>query len=174
MTDKLFESFNVNDYKKKSCVKTGFKEIDDAIIGLKGGDIMVVGATPGEAGPDLLKEIARYACVNDRQPVLFFSFETTKEEIAMRTLSASSGVSINELQNKELNDDEWYALCNSVHDSRDAEIYIDDSTNATIEYICEACGNHLLMKTQFFAEHGDNLFSIDPVERYGNWKKLTK
>ena len=41
-------------------------------------------------------------------------------------------------------------------------------------YMYLGCGNHLLMKTQFFAEHGDNLFSIDPVERYGNWKKLTK
>lgn len=34
--------------------------------------------------------------------------------------------------------------------------------------------NHLLLQNQFFADHGDKLFSTELGERYVNWKKLTK
>ncbi|MBP5312059.1 MAG: replicative DNA helicase [Clostridia bacterium] len=120
-------------------IPTGFRDLDAAMSGMKKADMIVVGARPGMGKTAFMLDIARYVGFKKKLPVAIFNLEMTKEQLATRILSAQSDVESEKLKRANLSTNDWNALAEAVYESRNVPIYIDDTTDASIQSIRAKC-----------------------------------
>lgn len=112
-------------------VSTGFIDLDNMLGGLHGSELIILAARPSMGKTALATNIADYVAVEQREPVLFFSLEMAKAELALRFLCARgrlSGVNLRgSLSSKEQQQFNTAASALSA-----AQLYIDDSSSRTV------------------------------------------
>ena len=113
-------------------VPTGFYELDKMTHGLHGGQMIIVAARPAVGKSTFALDIARNGAIKNDKPVLFFSLEMSKAEIAMRMLSAESEISLSKMRGGTLSSEEWKKLASVRGRINDAPLFIDDSANLTM------------------------------------------
>jgi len=113
-------------------VQTGFYELDEKTHGLHGGQMIIVAARPGIGKSTFALDIARNGSIREKKPVLFFSLEMSKSEIAMRMLSAESDILLNKMRGGNMSSDDWKKLAAIRGRINDAPLFIDDSPNLTM------------------------------------------
>ena len=120
-------------------VPTGFAGLDELTHGLHPGQLVIVAARPAVGKSTLALDFARTAAITHRKPVVFFSLEMSKAEIAMRMLSAESKIYMQTLRKGSLSDNDWARLAAVRGEINDAPLYIDDSPNMTLAEIRAKC-----------------------------------
>ncbi|MCR5055613.1 MAG: replicative DNA helicase [Clostridia bacterium] len=120
-------------------IPTGFYDLDRALSGMKKADMIVVGARPGMGKTAFMLDIARYVGFKKKIPVAIFNLEMTKEQLATRILSAQADVESEKLKKAQLSTNDWNALAEAVAESRNVPIYLDDTTDASIQSIRAKC-----------------------------------
>jgi replicative DNA helicase len=113
-------------------VPTGFHELDAKTHGLHGGQMIIVAARPAVGKSTFALDIARNGAIKHKKPVLFFSLEMSKAEIAMRMLSAESEISLSKMRGGGLNSEEWKKMASVRGRINDSPLFIDDSPNLTM------------------------------------------
>jgi len=125
-------------------LSTGFKYLDEKLMGLKGGDMIVVAARPSVGKTSLAMNIAECIamgqdingmptrCDNGKKhPVLIFSLEMSTESLAKRMLAGRAGVNTWRLQRglmaREERIEASQRLMSAANALRSAQIYIDDT-----------------------------------------------
>jgi replicative DNA helicase len=78
--------------RELAAIHTGFMDLDTLLGGLKRSDLVIIGARPSVGKSAFALGIARNAAMNQRANVVFFSLEMSAEQLAVRLLSAESGV----------------------------------------------------------------------------------
>ena len=114
-----------------SAIRTGFNDLDTLLTGLKRSDLVIVGARPSVGKSSFALGIARNAAIEQRAHVAFFSLEMSSEQLAIRMLSAESGVDSGRLrlgQNTELEERRVVAAAGRLSE---ANIWFDDSPMLT-------------------------------------------
>ena len=86
-------------------VKTGFRDLDGLIKGLRAGQLVVVGARPGMGKTAFALEIARWSASNGRR-VLFFSLEMSIEEMTERVMASVAEIDLSRVQTGNLSAEE--------------------------------------------------------------------
>ena len=124
---------------------TGFKYLDEKIMGLKAGDMIVVAARPSVGKTSLAMNIAECIALgqdingmpmkgehNRPHAVLMFSLEMSTESLAKRMLAGRAGVDTWRLQRGLLTHDQRVEasqrLMSAMGTLRGAPIYIDDTS----------------------------------------------
>ncbi|MBX3195206.1 MAG: replicative DNA helicase [Schumannella sp.] len=120
-------------------VPTGFAELDDLTNGLHSGQLIIVAARPGLGKSTLALDFARSAAVEHKMPVLFFSLEMGRSEIATRLLSAESSTFMHKLRKGDLDEHAWTRIANVRGAIADSPLFIDDSPNLTLVEIRAKC-----------------------------------
>lgn len=120
-------------------VPTGFSELDAYTHGLHGGQFIIVAARPAVGKSTLALDFARNAAIKHKKPVIFFSLEMGRAEIAMRLLSAESRIYLQNMRKGELSDNDWQRLAGVRGEINSAPLYIDDSPNLTLVEIRAKC-----------------------------------
>ena len=113
--------------KELSAIRTGYNDLDTLLTGLKRSDLVIVGARPSVGKSSFALGIARNAAVMQRANVGFYSLEMSSEQLAIRLLSAESGVDSSRLrlgQNTEMEERRIIAAAGRLSD---ANIWFDDS-----------------------------------------------
>ena len=87
-------------------VPTGFSELDSMTHGLHGGQFIIVAARPAVGKSTLALDFARNAAIKHKKPVIFFSLEMGRAEIAMRLLSAESRIWLQNMRKGDLSDND--------------------------------------------------------------------
>ena len=126
-------------------LSTGFKYLDEKLMGLKGGDMIVVAARPSVGKTSLAMNMAECVamgqdingmptrCDNGKKhPVLIFSLEMSTEALANRMLAGRAAVNTWRLQrglmHKEERIEASRRLMEAANALRSAPIYIDDTS----------------------------------------------
>ena len=109
-------------------VPTGFKVLDRMTNGLQPSDLIIVAARPSMGKTAFCLNIARNAAT-EGTTVGFFSLEMSREQLALRLLSAEAAVDQHRLRNGELDDEHWGRLTNGLAKLSNTPIYIDDTPN---------------------------------------------
>lgn len=131
--DKIEERHSGDDNGYYTGIPTGFVDIDSATSGLQPGELIIIAARPGVGKSTLALNIARNVAVNSKLPVAIFSLEMTSELLALRLLSAESGLSFADIQSARLEQDEWKILGKAMGTLADsAPIFINDSRGITM------------------------------------------
>jgi replicative DNA helicase len=114
-----------------SAIRTGFTDLDTLLTGLKRSDLVIVGARPSVGKSSFALGIARNAAIMQKAHVAVFSLEMSSEQLAIRLLSAESGVDSSRLrlgQNTEIEERRVVAAAARLSE---ANIWFDDSPMLT-------------------------------------------
>ncbi len=115
-------------------VPTGFIDLDQMLGGLHGSELIILAARPSMGKTAFATNIADYVAVEARQPVLFFSLEMAKAELALRMLCGRGRIPGDRLrgalsQKDQANFNRAASTLSSV------PLYIDDSPSRTVTEI---------------------------------------
>ncbi|CAB4548460.1 MAG: replicative DNA helicase [Actinobacteria bacterium] len=120
-------------------VPTGFTNLDTYTHGFHGGQLVIVAARPSVGKSTFALDIARNAAIKNNQATIFFSLEMGRSEIAMRMLSAESGIYLQSMRKGTLTEGDWAKLAAVRGKINDAPLYIDDSPNMSLVEIRAKC-----------------------------------
>jgi len=113
-------------------VPTGLADLDNKLAGLQKSDMIVLAARPAMGKTTLAMNIAHHVAAKEKQPVLVFSLEMSKEQLVDRLLSAESGIDSWNLRTGNLTDKDFHRLGSAMGELSEAPIYIDDTPGITI------------------------------------------
>ena len=120
-------------------IPTGFTNLDGYTHGLHPGQLVIVAARPSVGKSTFALDLARHAALKRNQPTIFFSLEMGRSEIAMRMLSAQSGIYLQSMRKGTLSEGDWAKLAAVRGEINDAPLYIDDSPNMSLVEIRAKC-----------------------------------
>lgn len=146
-------------------VPTGFTDLDNLTNGLHSGQLIIVAARPGLGKSTLALDFARNAAIKHDLPSVIFSLEMGQTEIAMRLLSAESGIELQKMRRGQLDNNDWTTIASTHGRINDAPLYIDDSPNLTLVEIRAKCRR---LKQQV----GLKLVVIDYLQLMSSGKKV--
>lgn len=112
-------------------VTTGFKTIDETLLGLRPGQMIVLGARPGVGKTSFALNLATNAAFAGAS-VAFFSLEMSKMEIAQRLLAATARIGLQEIRSARIRDDQWPQILEATDELSKLDIVIDDTPGTTI------------------------------------------
>ena len=115
-------------------VATGFKGLDSRLLGLRGGQMVVIGARPGVGKTSFCLNLAVNA-TQEGTTVALFSLEMSKVEIAQRLLSAKSMIKLTDIRSANIRPNQWPQILEATEDLRQLDILIDDTPGTTVTEI---------------------------------------
>jgi replicative DNA helicase len=113
-------------------VKTGFKDLDSMTAGLQRSDLIILAARPAMGKTTLVTNLAYNVATLNKQSVLFFSLEMSKEQLIDRMLADVSGVDAWNIRTGNLSDEDFAKLSEASGEMAEAPIFIDDTPGMTV------------------------------------------
>ena len=113
-------------------VPTGYKELDDILLGLQPSNLVIVAARPGQGKTAMALGAAANVAMVSRRPVVFFSMEMGSIELTKRMLAAEARVEARKLQTGSLTDADWQRLTTAIGHLGEAPLFIDDNPHCTV------------------------------------------
>ena len=111
---------------------TGYIEFDNLTSGLQPNSLVVVGARPGMGKTSFAMGMAAHAALEAQQPVLFFSLEMSRDELAQRLLCSEARIDSVKVRNGRLSEDDWRWISHAIGRLGNANLWIDDNPNVTV------------------------------------------
>ncbi|MCI1642062.1 MAG: replicative DNA helicase [Actinomyces sp.] len=120
-------------------VPTGFADLDRLTQGLHPGQMIIVAARPAMGKSTLALDFCRSAAIHHDTTAVIFSLEMSRSEIAMRLLSAESGVFLSKMRAGEMTSQDWRKVSETTSRVSEAPLFIDDSPNMAMTEIRAKC-----------------------------------
>jgi len=120
-------------------VSTGFRDLDELMLGFQPSALYVLAARPGQGKTSLALTCAASVAVESRKPVVFFSLEMSHLELTQRLLSAEARVDSRALRTGNLQEAQWPKITQAVGRLAEAPFYIDDNPQTTIMEMRAKC-----------------------------------
>ncbi|WP_428985757.1 replicative DNA helicase [Sinomonas terricola] len=146
-------------------VPTGFYELDELTHGLHAGQMIVIAARPAVGKSTFALDFARSAAIKHKLPTVFFSLEMSRNEIAMRLMSAEATIQLQDLRRGTLRDEQWAKIAKVMGPLNESPLFIDDSPNMSLMEIRAKCRR---LKQQ----HGLRLVVLDYLQLMSSGKKV--
>lgn len=112
-------------------IQTGFSTMDRMFLGLRPGQMIVVGARPGVGKTSFALNLA-VQMAQAGTTVCFFSLEMSSEEVAQRLLSTYSQVPLQKIRSADIKPEEWQSLLTATQDLAALDLMIDDTPGTTV------------------------------------------
>jgi replicative DNA helicase len=87
----------------------------------------------------LALDFARACSIKHNLPSVIFSLEMSRNEIAMRLLSAEARVALHHMRSGSMTDEDWNRVARQMAEVNEAPLYIDDSPNLSMMEIRAKC-----------------------------------
>lgn len=138
-------------------LSTGYPKLDELLLGLQGGQLVILAARPAMGKTALALNIATNVCERHNSPVAIFSLEMVAKELSMRLLSSKAKVDSKRIRTKNFLESDLRNIGGAVKDLSGYPIFINDSGESTILDIQSQC-----RKIQ--AEQGLGMIIIDYLQ----------
>ncbi len=120
-------------------VPTGLIDLDNILHGLRKGNLVLIAARPSVGKTSFALNIATHAAIRANVPTAIFSLEMKDTEIVSRMISSEMMIDASHLMTGELDDDDWEKIANSLSLLGNAPIYINETSNVTVNGIRTIC-----------------------------------
>jgi replicative DNA helicase len=113
-------------------IPSGLNQLDALLGGFQPSDLIILAARPSVGKSSLALNIAQHAAVREAKKVGLFSLEMSKEQLALRLLSAESGINPRPLQTGFVDETDWSKIAQVMNAMHAAPMWIDDSPVLTV------------------------------------------
>jgi len=110
-------------------LSTGFRLLDYWTGGLQPSELIVVAARPGVGKTSFALCIALNVALREKQVVVIFSLEMSKQELIQRMLCTYALVNLHQMRRTSIQDEDLERLARACEDLYNAPIYIVDSAD---------------------------------------------
>ncbi len=147
-----------------SGLSTGYPKLDEKLLGMQPGQLIVLAARPAMGKTSLALNIAVSSCIQSGLPVAIFSLEMLATELSMRILTGRAKVDSKRVRTKNFLDTDLRSLAKATQELSGLPIFINDSGNTTILDIQS-------QSRKIKAEQGLGLIVIDYLQLMGSINK---
>jgi replicative DNA helicase len=140
-----------------SGLTTGYKKLDELILGMLPGQMIILAARPAMGKTSLALNIAMNSCEATGLPVAVFSLEMLKSELSMRLLSSKAKVDSRRIKSKNFLDTDLKRLSKAIKDLGPLPFFINDNGSVTLLDIMSEC-------RKIKSEQGLGLIVIDYLQ----------
>lgn len=138
-------------------LSTGFQDFDRMTAGLQPSDLIILAARPAMGKTTFALNIASHIAMEAKLPVIMFSLEMSKEQLAIKMLCSEAGVDNQRIRTGTLLDTDWPKLSHALGKLSDSMMYIDDTPGCTVMDIRAKA-------RRIKSEHGLGLILIDYLQ----------
>ncbi|NCC68841.1 MAG: replicative DNA helicase, partial [Clostridia bacterium] len=118
---------------------TGLTDLDNAILGLNKGDLVLVASRPGMGKTSIALNIAMHVAKTSQKTIAIFSLEMSREQLAIRLLAGESLVDSQKLLTGRLSQPEWQRIGSAASAISETEILIDDNPALSVAEMNSQC-----------------------------------
>ena len=118
-------------------IPTGFIEIDKMLAGLQSSNLIVVASRPAMGKTTFVLNLIANAAIGSQINVGIFSLGMPREQLVTRLISSEGKIDSQALRTGKLNEEEYSRISTVACVLSEANIYIDDSNEISIELLCE-------------------------------------
>ncbi|MBE6631641.1 MAG: replicative DNA helicase [Ruminococcaceae bacterium] len=111
---------------------TGFSALDNTLVGMSAGDLVLIGARPGVGKTSLVLNIASNVARLSKKTVCIFSLEMSNQQLVGRLLAMEALVDSTNMRSGMLTDEDWKKLAEASSILSECDILLDDTTNITV------------------------------------------
>ena len=123
----------IKDKEGAAGTPSGFSGIDNLIVGMGKGDLVLIGARPGMGKTSFAMNVATNVARHDpKKAVCVFSLEMSSVQIVSRMLSTEALVDSYNLRSGKLSDEDWAKLAKASSFLSELNILIDDTPGITV------------------------------------------
>ncbi|NCB51730.1 MAG: replicative DNA helicase [Clostridia bacterium] len=125
-------------------LSTGLADLDKTILGLSGGELVLVASRPGMGKTSIALNIALHVGKTAKKTVAIFSLEMAREQLVTRLLAGEGLVDSQKLQTGKLSRDEWRRVTSAAAAISETDIRIDDNPTLSVADMnaqCRRIGN---------------------------------
>lgn len=113
-------------------VATGFYDLDNYTSGLQASDLIILAARPSMGKTAFCLNILTHVALREKKPVLMFSLEMSKEQLALRMLCSEAEIDAQRIRTGELTMKDFEKLSRAMGTLSDAPVYIIDSPGLSV------------------------------------------
>ncbi len=124
---------NFGEIQLNNGLTTGFRELDEAIQGLKKGQLSTIAVRQGMGKTALMLSMANNIAVKNNHSVAIFSPERSSKKITNRLIESETGMSLDRLINGKLKASERDHMYSLVSHIAKANIFLDDTPNPSVD-----------------------------------------
>ena len=118
---------------------TGLIDLDNQILGLNKGDLVLIASRPGMGKTSIALNIAMHVAKATKKTVAVFSLEMSREQLATRLLSGESLIDSQKLLTGRLSQTEWERLGAAASVISETDIRIDDNPTLSVAEMNSQC-----------------------------------
>ena len=118
---------------------TGLPDLDQAILGLNAGELILIAARPGMGKTSLALNIALHVGKTSGKTGAVFSLEMAREQLVPRILSNQATVENQRLVTGNLREQDWVNIANAASVLSGLDILIDDNPLLTVADMNAKC-----------------------------------
>ena len=134
-SDAVTEVLAAVEQRKDPGLTTGWRDLDEAIGGLRPKELIVIGARPGVGKSVVALNIADHVGTRLGLPVLFASIEMTEAELTQRRISAAARVPLHHIVRHQVADADWEKISRAMDRLMDTALHIDDTPSQSLAHI---------------------------------------
>ena len=156
------------DLKEKSLnpglsgLPSGFYDLDSLTQGFQKSDLIILAGRPSTGKTAFGLNVGLNLIKRFKLPVLFFSFEMSKEQIMYRLLSMETNISQIRLKSGKLNQEDWVKINKIIKILSKFPFFIDDTSNLSVNDIRSK------IKSVYFEQNKIGLVIIDYLQLIQN------
>ena len=150
-----------------SGLTTGYPKLDELLLGMQPGQLIILAARPAMGKTSLALNIAVNSCFQSGLPVAIFSLEMVAAELSMRLLTGRAKVDSKRVRKKDFLHSDLTNLSRATKELAPLPIFINDSGSSTILDIQSQC-------RKIKADQGLGLIVIDYLQLMGSTNKTAQ
>lgn len=113
-------------------IPTYFSAIDNYLIGMGEGDLIIVGARPGVGKTSFVLNIATNVALRTKKTVAIFSLEMSSTQLVSRVLASEALIDSYKMRKGTLDPEDWQKLARAAGTLYETEILIDDTPGISV------------------------------------------
>jgi replicative DNA helicase len=121
-----------NNKGKLRGIRTNWRDLDKMTAGLQRSDLVILAARPAMGKTAFMLNLAYNIASLEKQAVLIFSLEMSKEQLVDRMLAGAAGVDSWNIRTGNLSDEDFEKLSQAMGEMAEAPIFIDDTPGISV------------------------------------------
>ena len=120
-------------------VPSGYHDLDNMTAGFQNSDFIILAARPSMGKTAFALNIAQNIAIRQNVPVIIFSLEMSKVQLAQRVVCAEAEIDAQRVRMGDLQINEWEKMGAKLNDLHAAPLYIDDTAGVSVSDIRAKC-----------------------------------